>query len=93
MQTDATTQHTLTLENRENLSITGVLDVDTFDDEKIILLTEEDTMMIEGEQLHIHKLDIANGELVIEGTICAITYTNGGKASASQKGFFKKILK
>ncbi len=93
MALEQKTVHFLTLENKEKLSISGVEDVDTFDEGKIILFTQDDTLVVEGEGLHIQKLDVANGELIIEGTIYALEYTGDGKASRSNKGFFKKMLK
>ena len=84
--------HNIVLENQERLSVSGVLDVDTFDEGKIVLLTENDTLIIEGEALHIQKLDVASGQLLIEGAIYAMEYTGGTTAKAS-KGFFKKMLK
>ena len=105
MAAEQNTIHNLILENKEKLSISGVSDVDTFDEGKIILFTEDDTLIVEGEELHIQKLDVANGELIIEGTIYAIQYTGDG-STATQitvniihgfrvfvKGFFKKMLK
>jgi len=83
----------LVLENKEKLSITGITDVDTFDEGKIILFTEDDTLIVEGENLHIQKLDVANGEVMIEGAIYALQYTGDGTAARANKGFFKKMLK
>lgn len=83
--------HNLILENKEKLSVSGVSEVDTFNEEKIVLFTLDDTLIIEGMNLHIQKLDIETGELIIEGDIYSAEYT-GGTAS-SGKGFFKKMLK
>ena len=87
-----TLPHNIVLENREKLSLTGVSDVDTFDENKIVLFIPDDTIIIEGEDLHIQKLDVAEGQLVIEGEINSIVYSDknyGGK----QKGFLRKLLK
>ena len=86
-------QHNLYMENRQNLKITAVADVESFDEEKIILLTEEDGLIIEGCDLHIQKLSVEDGELSITGAISAISYTDkfsGGKHSG---GFFTKMFK
>lgn len=93
MAAEQNTIHNLILENKEKLSITGVTDVDTFDEGKIILFTEDDTLVVEGEDLHIQKLDVANGEMIIEGRIYGVQYTGDGAAARSNKGFFKKMLK
>lgn len=85
--------HNLILEEKSKLSITGVVDVDTFDEAKIILFTEEDTIEVEGADLHIQKLNVADGELMIEGEVSSILYTGKDGYHAKGKGFFKKILK
>lgn len=85
--------HNIVLENKQKMSVTGVEDVDTFDEGKIVLYIKDDTLIIEGEDLHIQKLDVASGELTIEGEIYGITYTGGDKSSRSSKGFFKKLMK
>ena len=83
--------HCLTMENRENLTITGVTDVDTFDENKITLLTEREALVIEGEDLHIRKLDLEHGELCIEGDIVSLIYTDANHSGS--KGFFRKMLR
>lgn len=90
---EQTTIHNVILENKSKLSVSGVCDVDTFCEEKIILYTADDTLIIDGEDLQIQKLDVSNGELIIEGEIYAFHYTGSGASSRGSKGFFKKILK
>ncbi len=85
--------HNIVLENKQKMSVTGVEDVDTFDEGKIVLYIKDDTLIIEGEDLHIQKLDVALGELTIEGEIYGITYTGGDKSLRASKGFFKKLMK
>ncbi len=93
MMADYQLPHNLVLENKEKMTVTGVVDVDTFDEGKIVLLISDDTLIIEGEDLHIQKLDVASGELSIDGEIYGITYTGTDKSQRGSKGFFKKILK
>lgn len=84
--------HNLVLENKSKLHITQVTDVDTFDEGKIVLYTEDNTMVVEGYDLHIEKLDVAGGELVVGGEIISILYT-GYEGYKKGKGFFKRMLK
>lgn len=84
--------HNLILKERSQLSITQVTDVDTFDERKIILFTDEEVIEIEGDNLHIQKLDVASGDLVIDGEIISILYS-GKNYGPKQKGFLKKLLK
>lgn len=92
MASDTKFAHSFTLENKERLTVSGVSDVDTFDENKITLFTEDDTLVIEGEQLHIQKLDVASGDLEITGEVFSLTYT-GSVDSRGGKGFFRKMLK
>ncbi len=84
--------HNIILDNKEKLSVSGVTDVDTFDESKIVLFIPDDTLIIDGDDLHIQKFDISTGELIIEGEIYSLTYT-GSVSGKSSKGFFKKMLK
>ncbi|MBQ4517518.1 MAG: sporulation protein YabP [Clostridia bacterium] len=84
--------HNLVLENKSKLHITQVTDVDTFDEGKIVLYTEDDTMIVEGYDLHIEKLDVAGGDLVVGGEVVSIVYTGRGGYKKG-KGFFKRMLK
>ncbi len=84
--------HNIVLENKEKLSVSGVSDVDTFDENKIVLFIPDDTLIIDGDELHIQKFDISTGELIIEGEIYSLTYT-GSSGGKNSKGFFKKMLK
>lgn len=83
--------HNLTLENRSKLCISGVVDVDTFDEAKIVLFTQEETLEIEGYDLHINKLNVENGELMIEGEIVSILYTQ--KDAKGKKGLLGKLFR
>ncbi len=68
--------HRLMLENRQGGTITGVLDVHSFDEAEIMLLTEAGKLMIKGEQLHVKRLNLENGEVDIEGKVNSLTYTS-----------------
>ncbi len=91
MTQDMPISHSLTLDNRETLTITGVTDVDTFDENKITLFTDREALVIEGEELHIRKLDLEHGELCIEGDIVSMIYTRADHTGG--KGFFRKMLR
>ena len=65
----------LVLENREKLSISGVLDVLSFDDQVVILETELGLLNVKGDNLRINKLSIDTSEVVIEGDIYSMIYS------------------
>ncbi len=66
--------HSLSLENRGKLSLSGVEDVSGFDENTIILTTSLGELTIRGEQLHIERIDLDIGELSVNGHICAMSY-------------------
>jgi len=82
-------KHMLTIENRENITITDVKSVDAFDEEEICVNLTEGGILIKGKELHIQMLDLDRGETVITGLVSDVSYTVK-KAGGS---FIKKILK
>lgn len=65
----------LVLENRGKLSISGVLDVLSFDDQIIMVETELGLLTVKGEELRINKLSIDTSEVVVEGDIYSLSYS------------------
>ncbi len=72
------------LENRGKLSISGVLDVLSFDDQVVILETELGLLTVKGENIRINKLSIDTSEVIVEGSISSLAYSD--KESEKQKG-------
>ena len=85
--------HRIVMDDRHLLSITGVLDVDNFDDGKIEAKTEQGDMIIEGSELHIVRLMVESGELVVEGNIGGIAYINEVGEQRSSGGFLGRLFK
>jgi len=81
----------LILENRERLSVSGVLDVESFNDECVIVETEMGLLTVKGEDLHINKLNLDNCELDIEGEISSLEYSDSD--SSKSGGFWAKMFK
>jgi sporulation protein YabP len=82
----------LILENREKLSVSGVIDVESFNDECVIADTELGILIIKGIDLHINKLNIDNSELGIEGEIVSCEYSDRD-GSRNRGGFFARMFK
>lgn len=81
--------HNAIIEGREKLSITGVLDVESFDENEIIAETTRGTMIINGEDLRVEKLSIETGDAVIEGLVCCIEYND---RKTRKESFWSKIF-
>ena len=82
----------LVLENREKLSISGVLDVLSFDDQVVIVETELGLLTIKGENLRSNKLSIDTSEVIVEGEIYNLAYSENDMDKKSG-GIFNKIFK
>ena len=82
----------LVLENREKLSISGVLDVLSFDDQIVILETELGLLTIKGENIRINKLSFDTTEVVLEGEIISLSYTDK-EITKKDSSFLGKIFK
>ncbi len=66
--------HCLNIENRETMSVSGVDDVSGFDENTIILTTSLGDLTIRGEGLHIGRIDLALGQLEVQGHIRELSY-------------------
>ena len=82
----------LVLENRNKLSISGVKDVLSFDDQVVILETELGLLTVKGADLKINKLSIDTQEVIIEGEINNLGYSDHSKKDADGS-LFSKIFK
>ena len=83
-------QHNIIMENRRQLTITGVMDIDSFDENSVILFTDLGELTIKGQSLHINRIDVDTGDLLMEGEIEQLYYTD----NQQQKGsFFSKLFR
>ena len=82
----------LVLENRNKLSVSGVKDVLSFDDQVVIMETELGLLTVKGENLKINKLSIDTQEVIVEGEISSLGYSEHTKKE-QDGGLFSKIFK
>lgn len=85
-------EHLLSLDNRKLLSLSGISEVDSFDDKSVIACTDMGKLSIGGENLNIKKLNLEAGELEVEGKISSLIYNDCklGKRKRSFFGLFEK---
>ena len=67
--------HTLNIDNRERLTVTAVTDVESANEETILVLLAQGGLVVKGQKLHIQKLDLGEGKAVITGNIQSAVYT------------------
>ena len=82
--------HSIVISAREKVMVTGVNDVDSFNESEVILLTDGGTLTIIGEDLHISKLNLDDGQLALEGVIDAMEY---GDVATGKRPIFGKLFR
>ena len=91
-----TGKSTFQLENRDLLNANGVQSIEVFEEEKIVLHTEQGLLEIQGTQLTIIQLDLAAGTLQIQGAIDAVVYPHERRKRQNKKtpkqSFVSKML-
>lgn len=71
--------HTLFLDNRSKLTLTGVTDVLGFDEQTVNVQTDCGTLIVKGSSLHISKLNLESKDVCIDGTINSLQYLSNNK--------------
>lgn len=82
----------IVLENRKKLNLTGVEEVISFDDEKILLNTKLGFLTIKGSELKMNKLDVQNGDVIIMGSVSSIVYSSK-EAKKEKESIISKLFK
>lgn len=83
--------HTVSIDCRKQISVTGVIDVISFDESNILLSTNGGKMLIEGENIQISVLDVGTGKLSAVGKIDAVSYSD--REQDERRGFFSRLVK
>ncbi|MBQ3151603.1 MAG: sporulation protein YabP [Clostridia bacterium] len=78
------------LEDRKKLTVTGVTDVDSFDERTVSVYTNLGEMSVRGMDIRINKLNTETGELTLEGRIDALIYT---QEQPKNQGFFNRVFR
>ena len=82
--------HHVILEDRSSLTVSGVEEVDSFDENTIVMATVKGTLVVRGEGLHIEKLSLDGGDLKVEGDIEALIYE---ESRDTRGGFFARLMR
>lgn len=82
--------HCVSMESRSKLLLTGISDVDSFDEQTVTVITNEGELAVKGNGLHIGKLSTDTGEMTVEGRIDALVYSD---EAPKQAGFFGRVFR
>ncbi|MDF2613238.1 MAG: yabP [Clostridia bacterium] len=93
MEEKMTRKHIVNIVDRERLSITGVTDVFSFDEGAIELETNEGYIEIKGDALHIVKMNIDDGDMIVEGTVTELIYHDTQGTPKKKGSLVSKLFK
>lgn len=82
--------HHIMLEGRASLTVSGVEEVESFDENTIVMVTVKGTLVVRGEALHIEKLSLDGGDLKVKGMVDSLTYEDEGREKG---GFLARLLR
>ena len=85
--------HRLVINNRKTGTVTGVLDVLSFDLNEIVLQTTQGMLMIRGQELHMNRLTLEKGEVDLEGKIDSLVYSDHAGESGKGESFFGRLFR
>lgn len=88
-KTNPKNPHCISLENRENLVLSGIKEVDNYDENAINLCTEMGRLIVKGRNLNIKKLNLEFGDLEVDGEISSLVYSS----EKSNGGIFSRLFK
>ena len=80
--------HKVTLEGRSRLNMTGVREVESFDEGMVVLHTTRGTLVIRGDGLHLQLLSLDGGQVHVDGTVNSLTYEDGVQSG----GFLTRLF-
>lgn len=85
------TPHCIQMENRQSLSVSGVSEVEGYDEHYVRAMTAQGILTVEGEMLHMQSLDLQKGEMQISGKIGALAYSDA--VPKGEGGFFARLFR
>ena len=76
-------------EDRKKLTAGGIIQVERFDEQTVVMETDLGTLTVKGENLHVERLNIENGEVAITGHLNGLLYTG----NESKTGWLNKVFR
>ncbi len=82
--------HSLSLDGRGRLLVSGVTEVMSFNEQEVLMGTTRGTLAVRGEDLHMEKLSVDSGDVVVTGSVDALEYEDPEPRS---EGFFARLFR
>ncbi len=88
----ATREHQVTIRERREMTVTGVEQVESFDEQVVVLQTADGLLTVHGRELQVQKLDVEEGCFSVKGIVTGLQYAEGVRRERSQ-GFLRRLLR
>ena len=87
--------HKIEILQREQVRLQGVIHVESFDEQQVVVETDLGMLTLSGEEFHITSLDLDRGLMIIEGNVAALEYSHMDRARLRQKdrGFLQRLFR
>lgn len=85
--------HTCLLQDRTNVSLTGVREVVSFDENQVVMDTDQGLLTLKGKELHVSRLTVERGELDVEGTVDSMVYSSNEAYRKAGQSVFARLFK
>ncbi|MCG8512742.1 MAG: sporulation protein YabP [Halanaerobiales bacterium] len=81
--------HSFSLKDRKSLEMKGVLEVVSFNENKVILQTTQGNLFVKGSELNIINLNLDDGSIKVEGYVTSLEYSE----KTQKTGIFNRLFK
>lgn len=85
-------EHQVTINNRKELEINGVKEIDSFDNEEFLLETNMGYLIVRGQNLQLKNLNVEEGIVEIKGKVYELTYVDEHHQEKA-KGLFSRLFR
>lgn len=85
--------HRLMMQNRSALSVTGIRDVVSFDENQVVLDTDMGLLTMKGKDLHVSRLTLEKGEADVDGTVDSLVYSSNESYRKSGESLFNRLFR
>lgn len=85
--------HKTVIEGKRRVTVTAVEDIDSFNENEVIFLTAAGMMTVTGSDLHINRLSLEEGLIIIDGEVDSVDYADLAEERTERPGMFSKLFK
>jgi len=89
----ASCKHRVVIDERSTITVDGVTEVISFDEESIVCETDMGVLVLKGKDMHVERLNLEQGQLIVQGEIESLEYSEEGILSKNSGGLLGRIFK